>query len=220
MAVALPSLSTQRFLPWTIPVEYTSAKAGGDVTFTLQNAGRHTLTIEEAEASNGVYQAGDEVFTVDTDEFTTNAVVPKPADKVLLNGDKYTVLRVEGSPFLEFKKLVTRNLVLAFDLRDLINVEVDEGGQSDTGAEAHDWRVKYKAVKAKVQKVDEDEQDFRGKSSTVRRYTIPVETELDVNNSTGDFGRVEWQGKRMTIVAYRQSERVDVLPLIECELRP
>ena len=117
---------TQALLPWTEDGgEYTSVRTAGDVTVPLDGVARYSLGTKEAARSNGVYLATDEkvTFALAAAELAAAGITPKPRDRFNPAGcSERVVLSVTRNPFLKFWDLVVRDLVVAYDLRDLLTV--------------------------------------------------------------------------------------------------
>lgn len=130
--MAALTFKTQAVLPWNELLTYTSVRASGDVTETRLKGSRYPIRLGEVMASGGVYSASDVVFTFDADDLTDTG--SKPADTVTTaDGTVYTVLTSVVAPFLKFVKVTTRNLILAYDLRDTMTVQRPANSQDSNG---------------------------------------------------------------------------------------
>lgn len=200
-------------------VEYQSTRKAGGVTVTLPNAIQYPITTRELAASGGRYTGSDVVWSLRLAEL--GDVTPKPADTIIdATAAVWTVLDVAVSRFAGFAKATCRNLAVAFGLEDAVDIEVPTVAAGDTGGRANVWAAKYSDLACRMQPDATESFDARGKDATARRYLCYVARQIDPRSDAGDWGRVTFEGRYYQITGYRQAERIDELPVVECVLNP
>jgi hypothetical protein len=218
------ALRTQAYLPWLEPVSYTVAASNSadELMATLTKAAQYSLSLREQAASNGAYQAGDVVWTLDKAEADAAGVTPKPRDRVTdQNGTVYTVLSRADTSVLGFYKATTRALAVAYALRDLVTIQVAAIGRGVTGARANvDWVDKYVSLPARVQPQAVETFTERGKKSARVQYRVYVDRQIDPRDPDGNWGRVRWGSQYLEIRDYKDAERIDELPYLDAEAVP
>ena len=204
------------------------ARTGQLTTDAVPVAKRRNLTVKELAASGGVYTGLDRVWLV------PQAMLPqgfgfKPADVVVDRaGVRWTVLQTDWGKYGQTWKLTCRDLVLAYDLRDTIDVERATIRYDQAGAPVKDFppaggQSLYAQVPARVQLTGEEVTDQRGLRGPLRKYDVIVGRQVPLL-STED--RVKWTDPSTKQVVYldvlglRQPERIEQLPVIEAEGRP
>lgn len=215
-------IPTQAILPWTETADYVVATKDGDGdTYCLSNAAQYDVDIREGGQSFGVYTTADKIWTVDADQLCE--VTPKPRDRIIDEQDLvWTVLRVSLSETLNFYKFLTRNLAIAADLADSLVIRVPAVGQGATAAATRDWSAapKYNGIPGRAQPLRQDVFEDRGKMAVRTLYTVFLDRQIDPRNAAGDWGRVEVNGLTLRILGYRDAERIDELPKLDCVLEP
>jgi hypothetical protein len=210
------------------PVTYTFKNpSGSDVPVAVSAALRADLTRKEIEYSNGAYCGLDIVwFLPDTllrlqpgpNDLTPQ---PKPRDTVQdPAGTTWTVLESGlinlGSSRGEWR-LVCRDPIIVYELRDLVNIEQPTITYDAAGAPVRTWAAIYTALACRVQPESADIADERGVRGQSTRYTVYLSQGVTVDVREC---RVNWNGKLLDVVSYQDAERIDLLPFLTCELRP
>jgi hypothetical protein len=193
----------------------------------IRVAKRRALTWKELSASNGAYTGNDLVWLF-PQEVMVNGLNPKPGDVVRdQDGRRWTALEVQHGKWRETWRLVTRDLVLAFDLRDSIDIErpalsYDAAGAAvlryPTGPDPTKFGgvVLYHNLPARIQEIDREIVDERGIHGFRGRYQIIVGRQIDVNEDD----RIVFHGRYYDIIGLHDPDRLDMLPVLDCELRP
>ncbi|MES2342322.1 MAG: hypothetical protein V4597_11635 [Pseudomonadota bacterium] len=178
---------------------------------------------KEQMASGGVYTGEDKacLFPV---AVLVPGFIPKPRDVVIDqdDGSRWTVLEANLGKLDQTWKLMTRNLALAHDLVDRIDVQRATLAYDDSGVAVKVWPpaggvTLYPQIPARVQLVAGQIVDERGLRGFSGSHQCFVDRELgDVTNED----RVLFQGRYYEVRGYRQAEMVDQLPYLELELVP
>lgn len=177
---------TQTILPWNELLSFTSVRDSGNVITNNLQGSRYPIKLNEVIASGGVYTASDIVFTISLDDLS--ATPPKPGDLVTVNDTPHTVLTAIEAPFLKFHRLIARNLILAFDLRQSLSVSRPANTQTTGGLRnpALAPVAGYQNLPCRVQEtqsVAAADSSF-GSSTHTRAFTIFVNQRLALK--TGD----------------------------------
>lgn len=188
----------------------------------IEYAKRRSISVRERTASGGAYTGNDVNWWVPCDLLPTDIRI-KPGDAVV-DGDgvRWTALEVQWGARLNRWKLTCRDLVLHWRLRDTISVERAEVGYDNSGAAVKRWPtgsntsgglVVYADLPARVQPINAYDSEGRGVLGTERRFDVIVGRQLAVTRE--DRVRLA-SGEYLDIVGYRQAERIDELPILEC----
>ena len=137
------------------------------------------------------------------------------------DGTRWTVLTRDRNRRGQTCTLGCVDLVLAHDLRDTVVIERATISHDASGAAVKDdWRPLY-TVRARVQLQEESPDEARGARYGRRRYQVIVDRQLPLLDVAED--RLRWQPDTRTayldLMAYRQPERIDELPVLEAEER-
>ena len=213
------------YLTWdnTEAVTYQSRRAAGGPKAPIPVAKRRPLKKHELSASGGVYTGLDRVWIVPA-ALLPPGVVPKPADVLTdAKGTPWTVLEAAAAKTDQTWRLTSRDLVLAYDLRDMVNVEraaisYDAAGAAikafPTGSPSG-GQVLYAGLPARVQLLTGEIAEERGIRGTERAYDVIVGGQVDDVSEAED--RINWNGVYLDIVRLKNAERIDELPVLECK---
>lgn len=210
---------TQSLLPWTEPVTYTSVRTAGNVADTVA-AGCYRVGANEAARSNGVYVAGDVVFTVAAP--LPGAIgPPKLRDTVAWAGETYTLVReVAGSSWLGFWKGVGRSARIAYHLRESLTVvrPAPEPGAGGLRAATGSLITVLGPVDGRLQLLDvRTEPDTAGRYATRTRYAAYLAGDFAVR--AGDLIRDAAGGLYpVTGTGTGEEEDLGMLTTVECEV--
>jgi hypothetical protein len=193
-------------------------------------ARRRNLTTREKAASGGVYFGGQQIWKVPVEVLPVKFQL-KPADVIVdRDGHKHTVQSTDLINERTEWRLETLDLVLAYDLRDTVNIERATISNSPAGAylkafasgpPPNGGEVIYNGLAARVQLVTQEVNDQRGLRAFLGNYLIIVSRQVSVTNED----RVFWTDsggvvRYFDIKGYHNAQRIDELPVLDVELRP
>lgn len=189
-------------------------------------AKRRNLTRKEQAASFGTYTAKDRVWLVPAAVMGPGFEI-KPGDVIVgkrplneFDTDRWTVLEADLGKYGQTWRLTTRNLSLAYELQELINIERPAVSYDAAMAPVKAWPtgpqplggiVLYGNLPARPQLLTKEIKDERGIRGLERRYDVIVGRQVAVTNED----RIAWRGEYLDIIGYRNAERIDELPIIE-----
>ena len=205
------------YLVWdnTCTVSYVSVNKTGDQNFCPSGCHRHAISRKELAASDGVYTPDDVVLRIPRPML---AVKPKPRDRWTdEEGEVFTVLEVGRIVGVQRYRLVCRNLIIAHELNDLIDIQRATITYDSAGVKIKTpWTVVYPQLAARVQPITSETVDERGVRGFKTTHTIILSQEVVVTNED----RVSFAGRFYEIRGYHNPERIDELPVIDAELVP
>lgn len=206
-------------------VTLEGATRAGPRLCSVARAKRRNVRGSQKSPSGGVYVGYEMRWHVPA-PLLPEGWVPKPRDAVLDGGGRrWTVLTVEHNNHGLTWMLGCVDLVLALDLRDEVVVERAALSQDDSGVTVKAFppgggRDLY-TVAARVQEITRDIADERGVRYAKGRFEVTVDRQMPDVEPGED--RVRWADRGtvryLDILAYRQPDRIDELPVLECELR-
>lgn len=198
---------------------------------TIPIAKRRALTRRELQASLGAYTSGDLVWLLPA-AVLPSWLAPKPGDAIVDSDEnRWTALEVQANKGRQTFRLTTRNLTLAYDLRDLVDVEraglvQDPSGatikQFPTGPGPRGGQVIYQGLPARVQLQTQAIADERGIRGFKGSYAVILSREVVVTNedrirltiaSTDGLPA----GTYLEIRDYHQAQQIGQLPVIAAE---
>jgi len=195
--------------------------------FPVENAKRRALNFKELAASGGAYTGQDKVWLLPVLESQafTDAYPPTPGFVIEdAQGNPWTVLEAALNTWSTWWRCVTRNLVIAANLQDLITIERPEITEGDSGEPVYTWTGVYvvEDFPAKVQITDSEPTLVNGVETAARSYDVILSQQIDIRKDD----RVIWlnsdrQGenpKGMVLQWQRlwNPERIDELPRLAC----
>jgi hypothetical protein len=221
------ALKARNWRLWQNRVPVTFRRAADPLTdYTFSDAKRRPLKWSERQPAGGAYQQGQVVWLVPVEVVELSSGgdwEPRPADMVTEAGPPgvtYTVLEAELRELKTYWWLRCVDLVLANGLTQSVDVEVPTVTQSATGAQVRAWAAKYTGLSCRVQPQEQEEFTGRGKKAPRVKFFVYVAQQIDPRNAAGDWGRVKHGSLYYQITGYRAAERIDELPVVECELLP
>jgi hypothetical protein len=190
---------------------------------------RRQVAAREAAASGGVYTTDDVRFHVPRElllDAAGDRLAPKPGDAVLEGDDfsagtyrRWTVLGVEKATLDTRWGLVCRELKVAFDLRDVVEIWSPANAQdAAAGRLAEPYAARLTGLAARIQEVAADVVDERGKRGMRRRYEVYLERRVTVGNE--EQLRDARTGAVYEVRGSREPDRIDRLMVIDCERVP
>ena len=219
------SLTTDyRVWDLTEPITYYHVRRGAGGTAPdveqIAVAKRRPINKKELAKSAGAYSGLDRVWLIPAPLIVGEAC--KPGDQLqskVTNAPLYTVLEADLNRHGNTWRLTTRDPIIAYNLRDTMNVEtpMNLGQRGPAGAQAvKQWVTKYSAVVCRMQPEESQVADQRGQRGMVKRYICYLATPIDVTNED----RIAFGGVYYDITAVRNQESISDLMEIDCEKRP
>jgi hypothetical protein len=205
--------------------------ASTNVVYPIATAKRRSLRRTELVPSGGVV-LGDEQVWIIPDVMFPAGVVSKPGDVIVETttgtsneeqpGTRWTVLAVDPWGKNRWtRRFMTKALGLS-GMEDTINVErpkitYDAAGcaikQFPSDATNPAGVVTYASLPCRVQLVTKPEEDEMGIRGSAGDYEVTLGA--DINITREDRIKLA-SGQYLDVVNYRQAERIDQLPVIEC----
>jgi head-tail adaptor len=200
-------------------MDYSSRNNTGDVTYADVTGKRRAPTYRELAASNGAYTASDVVWLVPS---VLLGVTGKPGDYITdEDGTVYTVLEASHNAFRSFWRFVTRDLVLANDLRDTIDIQRPTIGYDSAGGKLRTFpplggSTAYDDLPAKVQKLTDTLAVALGVEGFKADYAVIVGQQVTIEE--GD--RIKFGSLYLDITGLRNPSRIDELPVLTAVIQP
>lgn len=195
---------------------FTSVRNSGNVAATLTDTVPLGVTTRELLASGGRYQAGDQTWTTST---RSVPFTPKMADTITDSaGNVWTVLDVTTSTFASCHKFTTRNLAVANDLHDSLDVYRPAlQSQTASGDRKPNFQPFQKAVACRVQETTRSVEDTLGKKVTAVNYSVIFAGQIP---GLSNEDQLRWNGKNLQVTAVFEADRIDMLQRAEAVWRP
>lgn len=197
------------------PVTYTVEARAGDTPHALTDCKRRALTFKELAASGGAYTGGDRAWLIPVEKLP-GSVVPKIGDRVTdAGGTTWSVLEAGLNTLQTWHRLLTRNLVLAADLRELVTLLQPDAGQDAAGVRTPGFTTAVGGLAARVQEIDAVVEERHGKRQAVRKFTAWVGQRV--------YPAANWRlrdeaGQVYQITGWRGADRFDVLQELDLEI--
>jgi head-tail adaptor len=234
--------TSRNYLAWnnTEAITYTVHRStGADIAYSVATAKRRPLSIKERLASGGAYLGLDRVWLIPA---ALLAPTPTPGlPSLLMPGDFltdsegviWTVLEASFQTLKSVWRLICRDLVLAWGLRDSVDLQRATVTTDAAGAPVRAWpdnnasgitaggSVPYGQVPARVQLLTQQEAVARGIRGLQAAYSVIVGQAVVV--TAEDRVKVlsgPHQGLYLKIEGLRNPERIDELPILDCVQLP
>lgn len=198
-------------------------------------AKRRSIRTAQRSPSGGVYLGAEAAWHIPRVELP-EGVVPAPRDVIIEDArddaeatlgagaaaeTRWTVLTVSRNRQGESYACGCVDLVVAHHLHDLVVLETPSHRTLPSGAQAKAWeRAGERPLRARVQELSREVAEERGARYGRLRYDVIIERQIDVDVAEA---RVVWHDgvaeRHLDIVRVRNPERIDELPVLECELR-
>lgn len=225
------------YLVWdntqAVLLERSSQTRGKPVRVGVGTAKRRNIRTAQRSPSGGVYLGAEATWHLPRVELP-DGVIPLPRDVIIedVRNDgvgavagaqaetRWTILSVARNRQGETYACGCVDLVVAHGLADRITIEKPTYHHTPSGAQEKVWDGPATTLRARVQEVARDIAEERGARYGRLRYDVIVERQSDVDVAED---RVRWtdSGKvrYLDILRLRNPERIDELPVLECELR-
>jgi hypothetical protein len=181
-------------------------------------AKRLDMTARELIPAGGGYQAGEVIWLI-PDTFLPNGA--EPGDVIAAAGGPWNVLDTRLSREDYVWEIHARNPVVAFNLRDTVDIErptisYDTAGAAvmlfPSGPPPNGGTKVYPALACKVHSLEDAIADERGIRGTQKKYQVFLSRQVNVTQ----YDRVNWEGTILDIVAAHNQYLIDELPWLEC----
>lgn len=206
----------------TESVTFTSHARAFDTAYGLTNCVRRAPTWKELAASGGVYSAIDVVWLLPAALVTaagaTGTKRPKPADTITdSDGTVYTVLAADYQATRSTWRLITRDMVIAYDLQDTLTLRRPTlATDAAAGRTYSTYTTISSGIACRFQETEASTQDERGKRVTVKRYSVWVATRL---YPTIEDQVLDQDSNVYEVRGWRDADRIDQLQMLDCERR-
>lgn len=216
MGAALDFSADQALFDNLEEVSFVSVRSGGNQTVTgITDATFDFVSLKEAAASNGAYQAGDVSFSI-RQSLLTGVGGAKPGDQVVRtsDGQTYTVLTAIPTVMTKVWDLTCRNLILAADLRSTGTLSRPVVAQDSAGRPTLASYTDVAAdIPCKVQPEGGSAGEVMGRVTIPKRYTAYLGSQVDARAKD----KFVSGGVTYTVVEMRQPERIDQLMTLTLE---
>lgn len=224
MAITLDTSEDYEIWDNTQNIKFLATRAGAGPDEAVVLAKRRAISTREMLASGGAYTAADVKFLIPQKPINF-PFHPKPGDEIedLEDGTVYTVLEVPLNKFRQTWHCVCRDLAIAFQLRDEIEIHKSIATTDTVGAITRTWQPLYKAVHARVQPDAAEIDNARGIEGQAVRFNVIVGRQLPLLNVRECrilVTRGEQKGRTLAIERYQNAERIGELPMIAAVLQP
>lgn len=196
-------------------VTHVSRATSGDTEQESVVAHRMPVSVREAAASGGVYTTADTVWTI---QDALLNLPPKVADWIEdADGVIHVVLDQSYSRLTDAWRMTCRELRLALDLRDTVDVWRPTYAADDAGSDVPDYGAEpvYEDLAARIQETDGTVAEVHGREQVERRYTIYLADRVTLN--AGD--QVRDGDTAYEVIDYQGPDRIDALGVVNCVRR-
>ena len=214
--------ASQDYLLWdnTESVTYRTKLSGAGLFLDkpLTNALGRAPNWKEQQASNGVYTSQDRVWNIPA-KVVTDAALPtlKPGDKIKdAASAEWTVLQVTLNTWKTAWRLMCRNLNLAYGLRDTVTIQRAAVTRDASGSHVTTWHDYLADIPARVQPTQYAPMDMLGVTGVKGDYLVVVDREVELTATT----RVRFGTKYLEVNSVRNPQRIDELPILDCQSTP
>lgn len=140
-----------------------------EVDYPVAYALKYQTTVAEQAPSAGVYAAADCQWSIPV---RLLPVQPRPSDEIIdEDGNTYVVLLADVATAKTRYRVTTRNLTLAYGLRDIVSVWQGKTSSHDL-QRVQEFERKHIRIAARIQPMDRVIETVRGKRLTVDRVRI------------------------------------------------
>lgn len=190
------------------------------------SAKRRALQFRDLAASGGVYTPQDLKWCVPAELIAPLGDL-KPGDIIEPADGAQWVMMPDGVSLNTWKSwwgCVCRNLVVAHDLRELIDVWAPTNAQDAQGNRAPTFTALHSKIPGRIQPIDGTVEESLGKRAITKRYTAYLATQLTVAQNLAITNEMQLRINGTTtayqIVAWRNPDSIDRLFEIDLEILP
>ncbi len=144
---------------------------------------------------------------------------PKPGDRINAESVDWTILECPLNTLRSTYRCMTRDLILAYQLRTSLSVRrpgavptTDNAGSRTYPAS--NYSTPYANIPCRFQEMTSRIVDERGKRLTVKTYTVTVGQRLRL---TGEDQILDADGNVHEVLSWNDADRIDQLMTLECE---
>lgn len=190
-------------------VSFVSVANSGDTTSSVAKALRRAMSYKELAASGGQYTGKDLVWWIPYTLLSS----AKTKDKVIdAAGVSWVVLDATLNTLQTLWRLVTRNPIIAYDLRQLVTLAKNNTDQDQGKQRAPEWLPYRASCPASVIRENLDTSDVFGQRTGRSSYSVVIEEVADLS--------IEWQiwwgAKKLQIESVAKWGLVGELLQIKC----
>ena len=184
----------------------TLARPGSSATTATSGALRQAVTTQEAQTSQGEYTLSDVVWHLPASDISTP---PSPAD-VIVDADaaRWTILAVARTTADSRWRCVCRNLAVAHQLDQFVDIERAVYTKDIRGARQTSWHLWRTGLAAKIQALGADNSDKHQQDVTVVEFRIYLAEPVAVDHTHRLKGP---DGTRYQITGFKKADRIDAL---------
>lgn len=198
------------------PVTYVSVANSGNTNISLPTALQMPVSNKERMASGGVYTGQDVQWSLRLAELGN--VKPKPADKIIDgSGTTWVVLEVKTSKFAQAAWCICRDLIIANQLYDSIDIQRPANTIDSSGKRVPSYSPVYTSIPGRLQELDGQREIEFDKAGFKRRYALILSQQVTV--TTEDQCIVNGTDTYQ-IRSYKDPSRIDELMQLEVEKLP
>jgi head-tail adaptor len=199
---------------------YSRSNAGGIPPVPVTTALRGTLTEKELAASNGAYTGQDVKWLIPNG--LLSGTVPKPGDKLKDAANVEFTILPEGTSYDiadRIWELITRDIVLHFELRDAITIQLPTLTQDAAAGKVKTWADASVNVPARLQPIQGEIFEEREVRGLEIKYACYLE-DTAVASADGELGRLKLGTTYYEIEGYTKPTVIGELMEIACRLVP
>ena len=199
-------------------VVLTSRATLANTTFPITIAKRRAPKFSELAPSGGVYTKLDLVWLLPQKLVTaagaTGNKKPKPGDLITAEGVDWTILEAEDNTLRSTWRCMTRDLILAYDLRGVLSVKRPPAATATDAATGRvfTYETIYSGIPCRFQETSAEVGEERGKRVTIKHYTVTVNQRLRL---TIEDQIVDEDGEIYEVTGWDNADRIDQLMTIE-----
>lgn len=194
--------------------DQTASDSDGNVLTCSLKAFRRAPTYRELAASGGVYTGQDLVWLV-PNTLLPPGVSPKPGDLVIDNEEnEWDVLEASKNAFSSHWRLICRDPVIVFDLRDTFTIKAPTNAQDAAGARTPTLTATGTTYNGRFQLVSEAPAEGRGKTLLRREYQLF--TAVEITGLSHEHQVLDSSSNVYEFLRYTNRARLGELSMIEC----
>lgn len=190
-------------------VTWTQASTGTEIS--VASALRREIKNTERQPSNGTYRHGDVWWEVPVTLLTTE---PGPGDTLTdASSNEWTVLQVDVSTLASRYRCHCRNMRIAHNLRQLLQVWYGETCKDETGAAVRNWQPGERFY-GRIQPAETTNTEEHGQRAQMTGYDVYCAEQLDMSREM----LVETEdGTQYKVTSSRNAEQIGELMVLEVE---